>query len=346
MLSIKNPDSLRILITGLGPMGLRHVEAARLLGGRVVGLHDTRIAAIELGLRRVQTSDVASGLELEEIIERCKPDAMVVASTTDAHFVSMLAGLNARIPYILCEKPFVASVNQARSLRDIASGSSSRIAINHHLPLAARFEVIKGLLDSRILGALVSFDVIAGNVGLAMVASHYVALFRDLQPSARYTVRFWRDEQRETNPRGSQFVDPGGRLMVEAPSGARLFMDLSAESGHGLLSVLVTEYGRIVVDDLQGTIDLSFRKISDQALAKTQYALAGITGKLKTRIEDSVESTHLVWQSLLHGPPNVDLEGALQIVEVLAAAEWSGDHGGLPIQSGDAKTLDRVYPWP
>ena len=76
--------------------------------------------------------------------------------------------------------------------------------------------------------------VSAGNFGMAMNSIHYFEAFRFLADEAPLSVSAWFDDELLSNPRGPQFQDVSGCVRVTTSSGHRLYIDASADQGHGM----------------------------------------------------------------------------------------------------------------
>jgi predicted dehydrogenase len=339
-------SSLRtVAISGMGRMGLRHVQAAQSAGLHVVGVSDLDPHATARAAKDLCLPPQALFSDFETMLTETKPDALVVASTANGHFDACMRGMNAGVSVILCEKPFVSSVGQAEILAARASTEGVRLAINHQTRHTTRFQMLRALLSGEVCGHLTSLTVSTGNIGLAMGASHYIELFRLLAGAPIIGVRFLADPPRDPNPRGGAFHDLAGRLMVDTFNGPRLFIDFGAESGHGMTSVFSTDVGRIIMDDISGRTLLDVRTPRGRGAARTRYAMPSVRGEMHIPIEDPVASTTHVWESLLADGDYCSADEATVIVRVLAAAESSASQGGARIDPTDAALSEMIFPW-
>jgi hypothetical protein len=218
--------------------------------------------------------------------------------------------------------------------------------VNHQIRFTDRFSVTKSFLGSPQFGQLISLSASTGNIGLAMGASHYIEFFRLLSDSAVDEVRFMADPPRDVNPRGSQFEDHGGRLIVDASNGMRMFMDFSTQAGHGLRTVITTETGQMSLDDATGEVAFNFRFPRDAAEPRTKYGLDGVNGRFSVPIESAVESTRRLWESVLDGGVFPTCEEGTSIVRALVAAEVSHSLNGQATCPNDPNLDNLSYPWP
>src|SRR6202011_1760635 len=133
-------------------------------------------------------------------------------------------------------------------------------AINHQMRFMEQYTRSKAIVHSEAFGRLGSVTVVAGNFGLAMNGIHYFEMFRFItdEPTIAVSARF--SSETVPNPRGPQFVDRAGTIRLETPSGARFYMDASADQGHGMQVVYAGRHGRLTVDELAGHATLVARR--------------------------------------------------------------------------------------
>ncbi len=334
-----------VIVSGVGRMGRRHVLAAQMAGLRVVGLHDTQQEVLARAASELDLPAVVVGESLAHVLEATGSDIVIVSSTADAHFETCREALEGSIRMILCEKPFVRSVHQAETLRDMAVQAGAILAVNHQSRVTTRFAILSDLLNSGLFGALDSMSVVAGNIGLAMGASHYIDFFRMFTSSEVSSVRFLPDAIHTENPRGGQFHDPAGRLIVEMENGRRLFMDFGANSGHGLTSIFSCQYGRLVIDDLSGRARASLRYPEDRSAPSTRYGMSSIEWELNIPIDDPIASTAKLWRVILAGASFPSADDGVAIIRTLAAAERSGELDGRPFNPKDQTLNSAEFRW-
>jgi predicted dehydrogenase len=67
---------------------------------------------------------------LEELLERARPEAVVIATPPHSHAALCLEALEAGL-HVLCEKPFVADVGEADRVLAAAAAAGKQVAVNH-----------------------------------------------------------------------------------------------------------------------------------------------------------------------------------------------------------------------
>lgn len=337
---------MRTAVIGLGRMGVRHLEAARKLDMDICGLADQSSQNLDAARQNYPVAAEACFTDALQMIETVRPEALVVATTAQAHAQLTIAAAKAGVAYILCEKPMASSIDQCRQMVEACQQSGSRLAINHQMRFMPQYTEVKALIEGEMLGPLSSILVAGSNFGLAMNASHYFEMFRYVTGRTIDNVHAWLDEERVPNPRGPQFEDRSGRLLGKAESGPTIFIDFAAGSGYGLQVVYICRNGQIVVDELNGTMQISARQAEFRSMPTTRY---GLPADLETRTippADTVAPTMAVWQAMIADEPYPDGAAGLHALTCTVAAHVSHQRGGVAVRL-DATDLPSgtIFPW-
>jgi predicted dehydrogenase len=142
---------MKILIAGLGSIGRRHFRNLIALGEKDIVLLRTRKATLpddELAGYPVET-------DLDEAIQKHRPDAVVVANPTSVH-------LNVAIPaakagcHILLEKPVSHSLERLDLLQDVAQKSGSKILVGFQFRYHPTLNKARDLIQSNALGKVLT----------------------------------------------------------------------------------------------------------------------------------------------------------------------------------------------
>jgi len=113
---------------------LRGVEGAVVAGG--VDTSSERRAAWEsdTGARAYESID--------DLLERDRPDAIVIATPPDSHAEVCLRAIEAGV-HVYCEKPFVSSVQEADAVIAAAAAKGVAIAVNHEFREKPIFKAVR-----------------------------------------------------------------------------------------------------------------------------------------------------------------------------------------------------------
>ena len=122
-------SSFRVAVVGLGNAGYTlHLPAlSGIPAARVVGGHDVdpeRRARAEKRFR------VPVFENFEDMLGRAAPDVVIVGTPPDSHAEYVLRSLAAGA-HVICEKPFVSSLEEADRVIDAARAAGRRVALNH-----------------------------------------------------------------------------------------------------------------------------------------------------------------------------------------------------------------------
>lgn len=119
----------RVALVGLGNAGLTlHLPA-------LAGIPDTRVVgACDLDPARRDRAAQAFGApafdDFDRMLAAAAPDAVIVATPPDTHADYTMRALDAGA-HVLCEKPFVSSVEEADAVIAAAARASRQVALNH-----------------------------------------------------------------------------------------------------------------------------------------------------------------------------------------------------------------------
>lgn len=327
-------------------MGRRHIVAARLSGLEIVGITDTRPESLAEAKSETDVDEALHFSDARQLIEATRPECVVIATTAASHAELTCMAAEAGVKRILCEKPMATSLADCDRMIDVCRTSGTRLAINHQMRYMPQFTIPKAIADSPEFGGVSSVTVIAGNFGIAMNGTHRAELLRYMTGEPPRTVTAWFSAERLSNPRGPEFEDRAGSLRVTTGSGRRLYLDASAEQGHGIISLYAGRNGQIVVDELGGEILTTIRVEEHRALPTTRY---GMPADRRTRAippSDPVAASVAALRALIDGDDYPSGEEGRQAVSVIVAAYLSAENGSRAVDlKTDALPRDRRFPW-
>lgn len=119
----------RVAVVGLGNAGFTlHLPALEGLAGTiVVGACDTDAAQRERAAKRF---GVRTFEDFGEMLAESRPDMVIIGTPPHTHYEYTLRALAAGVD-VLCEKPFVSSVEEADRIIAAAKRSGRAVALNH-----------------------------------------------------------------------------------------------------------------------------------------------------------------------------------------------------------------------
>jgi predicted dehydrogenase len=334
-------------LLGCGRMGQRHAEALQGLGMPLVAVADP-IEAASAQVVQAWKGEAAPAAcaSLAELLEVQVPELLVVATTADGHAAQALRAIEAGVRLILLEKPLATALSACQQLSETCERTGARVGVNHQMRFLPQYQIPKDLLFSPAFGGFHSMHVAAGNFGMAMNGTHYFEAFRFLADEPPVEVSAWFDSEFLPNPRGPQFQDVSGSIRVTTASGRRLFIDASADQGHGVQVTYMARNGRITIDELTGAMTTLVRRAEHREAPTSRYGMPVEIEHHQIPPVELVESTKSVVQALLAGEGYPTLADATLAVKTLVAAYHSHRQGGVPVLLADIADDDpEVFPW-
>lgn len=328
-------------------MGQRHAQALEGLAIPLVAVADPVAAACDQVVQAwAGPVPPAPWASLAELLASQVPELLVIATTADGHAAQALQAIEAGVRWILLEKPVATSLAQCVALQQACERTGARIAVNHQMRFLPQYCIPRDLLGSAAFGGFRSMHVAAGNFGMAMNATHYFEAFRFLAGEAPAQVSAWFDSESLPNPRGPQFQDVSGCIRVTTASGHRLYIDASADQGHGVQVTYMARNGRITVDELTGAMTTVVREAEHRDAPTSRYGMPVQIEQQQIPAVELVESTKAVLQALIAGETYPTLADATLAVKTLVAAYHSHRQGGTTIPLASVADDDpEVFPW-
>jgi len=91
---------------------------------------------------------------LQELVESTQPDAVVIATPPDSHARLCIEALEHGV-HVVCEKPFVANLDEADRVLAAAARADRRVAVNHEFREMPVFKAIRDQVEAEAFGRLV-----------------------------------------------------------------------------------------------------------------------------------------------------------------------------------------------
>lgn len=146
---------MRILVAGGGAFGKEHLKTLAAIGGVTVALAEPRRDELE-ALR--QAFGLADGdPDAFALLERFRPDGIIVATPAKAHAPLATVALERAIP-VLVEKPVASDAATVSLLVDAASASRTFLLPGHILRFSASHRHLHDILTSGEIGTLSQFN--------------------------------------------------------------------------------------------------------------------------------------------------------------------------------------------
>ena len=337
---------MRTAIIGAGSMGRRHLQAVRELELDLVAVCDQRPDSLTRASAEHDIPAEKQFTSATEMFAQAKPECVIVSTTAPSHCEYTCAAAEAGARFILCEKPMATSLTQCDRMIRVCQERGVELAINHTIRFIEQYQESRRIAQSEACGGLCSVTVVAGNLGLAMNGTHLFEMFRFMTNEDPAEVTGWLMPEKVLNPRGAEFEDHGGAVRVTTASGKRLYLELGADQGHGMLVILYGRYGRIIVDPFEGLLTFSAREEQYRDSPTTRYNLPGIKTEQRIAAPSAAEPSRRVLEALLRRENFPTGQQGRQALDVLVAAYVSSENGHMPIRLGKTDLpRDRTFPW-
>ena len=129
-----------------------HLPALKRVGGaEAVGGSDS---APEQRLSWERETGLPAFGSLEELLDRGRPDVVVVATPPDSHAELCLRALDGGT-HVICEKPFVSTLEEADRVLAAAAAAGRQVAVNHEFREKPIFRTLIERIGTRDVGRLV-----------------------------------------------------------------------------------------------------------------------------------------------------------------------------------------------
>lgn len=321
---------MKTLIIGLGPHGKRVLSAVQ------------NSTLLEVGGLVDLSAEVLSGLEQPENLKFTNLDKALQATTYDLACITTTAPVHAAlaikcmdngIKNIMVEKPLACSLGESKEMLKAAERNNARLAVDHPRRFSKNYRLVKGIIDAGELGQFKSVYIQRPGIGLGCLATHSFDLANFLSGLRPLKITAWVDEPLTRNPRGDQFVDPGGTVILDYGEGRKgLISQLEDGAGPMFVEVNFTE-GRVHLDEKNDFLeiikrDLSVVKKPNQGAVYERIinpdnigGKRSLVGEIQELLEDLVSNEQ----------PMSTGEHGYDAMEILMAAYLSHENGNMPI---------------
>lgn len=342
---------MKVALVGLGRMGMVHLRALRLLGfDEIFGFDNAPLTLTKVS--KTEGIPTFSVERLGEIVEREGVEGAILATTAPGRHLLIESVLElSSIEWILSEKPFGSSLREVQELVDLSTRSPKRLGVNHQMRFMKQYQCVLEIAEQNQLGKLVSMNVSGFNIGLANNGTHYFEAFRFLAGEEVVEVSAWLDESPRLSHRGPDFRDFSGLVFARSASDKRFVLDISGESGAGLVVTYSFPEGKVIVDELAGRVSNFFRDSRDRGLESSVYGkFPLVTNYRDIGGADLVDITARTLESLINGVSFPDASVGSHAMRATIGAVLSSEAGSIPIEIQGLRYpghehYERKFPW-
>ena len=247
----------RTIVIGVGPQGRRTIDVvqgmAELELTAVVDLSEKALSELDLPI------NVGRYTSLKEVKDHGALDVVCIASNGPSHRQLTEEAVALGAKYILVEKPMACSSEDCQAMIELCDTAGVRLAVNQSRRHDPMYRWLRDEIRTGKWGEVRSIWIQRPGIGLGCLATHSFDLASFLADSDVLEVSAWIDDVVGKNPRGEQFVDPGGLVVGTMKSGARMTV-AQIEDGAGPMSVEVNLTGaRLRIDEKGNDVEIIVR---------------------------------------------------------------------------------------
>ncbi len=317
---------LRTALVGLGPHGIRMIQASMKIDAI------EWVALVDRNENTFQNDVVAAtgALQLTELNQLWELgiQLLMVATNGPSHAPIALEGIKNGITHLLISKPYTCTLEDAIHLNAEAKRHNVRLVVDHLMRYDFTYNWLKQQAASGIWGKLKSMYIQRPGIGLGCLGVHSFDLANFINGQTPQTVTGWVDEPVKKNPRGDQFVDPGGLVILHYANGVRAIVE-QLEEGSGPQSVeLMFNHARVRMDEKYGILEVIEK---DKNFVPGPNKKAPLVKTLNPHIPEFKIDTVLLLENLMKElvsdePISADGAAGQSAVEILVAAYVSNSN--------------------
>ena len=230
---------MQVLLLALGRMGCRYREAL------------TRHFSDNLSIVTVDPKTLTHAAEqhyshINEVPTDLHFDLAIDARPNQDRLGVFKAFLKRQIPHLVIEKPHAASLNESDEMLALLKQQKNPPKVL--MPFYERYgeHYQPHVLNQLDAGALKSVIISAGAIGLGCNGIHFIDLANHLFQADPVEIYANLHIDSVSSPRGAQFKDHSGTILVQYPNG-EFILNMRADSSVGCNVTLMYEHGKIQI---------------------------------------------------------------------------------------------------
>ncbi len=325
-------------IIGFGRMGKVYKKTLQDLGINIEFI-------VDVDPKKFDT-DCSIFSDFRDALESKNIDGLVISTYGPSHYDILNFAIKKNIKYIACEKPFTTSVSHADTITELIKSKNIRLSVNYIKRFSSAYEnLMIDLYENQIIGNPRSIIITCGAGGLSTVGTHYFDLCSFLLKSKVKSIYAVSVDKKLTNPRGSQFNEPGGYVVMNYENECRVFIDMSDDLSLNPIVEIIGEHGRARINEIEKTILITGRTDNDKNKAKNLYGLPNpVIKNEKFDLEDVEESTKKMIENLISNLELVSTsELARQNVEIYSAIRKSFEEKCIVHLPLDGNYYEKIF---
>ena len=259
---MSNLKKYKYLLIGFGKMGERYLNLLKEDGVEDIDIIEKKKERINLLISKYNISPKKIFTNLNNVFfqNNHKRIVGIIATTADNRINIIRKLSNLKIKYIFCEKPMARSIKEAQDIKNLCKQKKINFSINHSRRFSNETKKINDLIKNNKMGKLVSFNFTGANVGIAMVAIHFIETFLFMTKSKITKIYGKLTKNKMMNPRGKKFKDYNGYIVGENAQKQKIIINTSEQAAHGCFVIYTYQKGMVIQDVIGGKIFINMRK--------------------------------------------------------------------------------------
>lgn len=307
------------------------------------------VAACDASAAALDAAGLAPGIarytSAEEMFAQARLGLVAISTNGPSHATLAEMALKHGVGRLLVEKPMGCSVAECDEMVRLARDAGARLAVNQMRRVDPFYRWLRAQIAGGAWGALRQISIMRPGIGLGCLATHSFDLIRFLAGDrAVRRVSAWVDPFLGPNPRGAQYEDPGGLVVLELDDGARAVVS-QIEDGAGPMTIeLHLTAARLRIDEKAREIEILARDLSVKPGPGRPPVYARVTPpeSAASTFELLPQVGAVLAELAGDGALACDAAHGLASVELLAAAHLSSRRGHAPVTlplAGDDRAL-------
>lgn len=244
---------IKTAIIGFGPHGKRIFEVvSRIEELEFSGVVDSNPASfngVDIGGQSFKST--------HDFYVQVKPELVIIATNGPSHKALTLEAIDHGAKFVMVEKPMACSIEECMIMEASASASKVRLSVDQSRRHDPFYSWLKSQISEGSWGQLRTIYIQRPGIGLGCLGIHSFDLASFLVGTDPIEVTGWIDNPILRNPRGDQFIDPGGSVVINFSNQVKAFI-LQVEDGSGPMSVEINLTGaRIKIDEKSGVVEIT-----------------------------------------------------------------------------------------
>jgi predicted dehydrogenase len=319
---------MKTAIIGLGPHGKRLFDAAK------------RIKSLEMQAVVDVNPTATKGLDVnnvyqdyKEMLHHYNPEIVIISTNGPSHYELAKQAIEHGVKMLLITKPLTCTLSDGRKLNDLAIQHNVKIAVDHGLRLDLTYNWIKDQIDLNTWGELLQINIMRNGIGLGCLATHSFDLANYLFNKHPYHVTAWVDQPHKKNPRGEQFVDPGGLVVLDYGKDRKAVVSQIEKASGPMIIQLFFEYARLVIDVKYGTLEVVSHAKDAKATPGNPINTDRVINPHGQIVQhNTIDLMEAILLDLIsNNAAKSDISHGLNAVEILVATYESSESNHIPI---------------